>query len=161
MKNAKPPEDLIEDCRRKEILLSFKTAVESCNTKGNGNPSEKLLPISCAKKILKQLQLEGLKTEDIRRYFEDDSVESLDADMFLRFASDKSIQLTKSNRAFQLIDEANKGVVVFEDLQRVCLELGELTTEEELIEMIEFADSSGDGLLNTKHFFRISSKVNL
>ena len=81
--------------------------------------------------------------------------------MFLRFAAEKTIQMDKSDRAFQLIDEAEKGVVVFEDLQRVCLELGEEMTEEELIEMIEFADSSGDGLLRPKHFFRISHKVNL
>lgn len=81
--------------------------------------------------------------------------------MFLRFSADKSIQLEKSNKAFKLIDEANKGVVVFEDLQRVCLELGENMTEEELIEMIEFADSSGDGLLSPKHFFRIACKTNL
>ncbi len=81
--------------------------------------------------------------------------------MFLRFSADKSIQLEKSNKAFKLIDEANKGVVVFEDLQRVCLELGENMTEEELIEMIEFVDSSGDGLLSPKHFFRIACKTNL
>ncbi len=82
--------------------------------------------------------------------------------MFLRFAADKSIQLEKSNRAFELIDEANKGIIVFEDLQRVCLELGETMTEEELIEMIDYADSSGgDGLLSPKHFFRIACKTNL
>jgi len=120
-----------------------------------------LLPILYIKKALKQLQLVGLKTDDIKTYFDDDSLESLDADMFLRFAADKSIQLDRSNRAFNLMDEAKKGVVVFEDLQRVCLELGEIMTEDELIEMIEFADSSGDGLLNPKHFFRIAHKTNL
>lgn len=102
-----------------------------------------------------------LGIDDAKRYFDDDSLESLDADMFLRFAADKSIQMDKSNRAFQLMDEAKKGVVVFEDLQRVCLELGEDMTEDELIEMIEFADSSGDGLINPKRFFRIALKTNL
>lgn len=81
--------------------------------------------------------------------------------MFLRFAADKSIQIEKSNRAFELIDEAKKGVVVFEDLQRICIELGEEMSEEELMEMIEFADSSGEGLLSRKHFFRIARKTNL
>ncbi len=81
--------------------------------------------------------------------------------MFLRFAADKSIQIEKSNRAFELIDDAKKGVVVFEDLQRICIELGEEISEEELLEMIDFVDSSGEGLLTRKHFFRIARKSNL
>ena len=84
--------------------------------------------------------------------------------MFLRFAADKTIQMNKANKAFQLIDEAQKGVVVVEDLKRVCLELGEDLTDQELNEMIEWADigsSSGDGLLRPKHFFRIAHKSNL
>ena len=98
---------------------------------------------------------------EVKRYFEDDALESVDTDMILRFAADKSIQIEKSNRAFELMDEAKKGVVVFEDLQRVCVELGEEMSEEELLEMIEFADSSGEGLLSRKHFFRIARKTNL
>ena len=81
--------------------------------------------------------------------------------MFLRFAADKTMQLEKANKAFQLMDEAQKGVVVIEDLQRVCIELGEDLTEEELVEMIEFVDSTGEGLLSPEHFFRIAHKVNL
>lgn len=81
--------------------------------------------------------------------------------MFLRFAAAKSIQIEKSNRAFQLMDEAKKGIVVFEDLERVCVELGEELSKEEMVEMIEFVDSSGDGLLSPKHFFRIARKTNL
>jgi len=121
----------------------------------------KLLPISCTKKPLKQLKLVGLKTNDIKKYFDDEYLESLDADMFLRFAAEKSIQLEKSNMAFQLIDEAKRGIVVLEDLQRVCSDLGESMTDDELIEMVDFADSSGEGLLSPKHFFRIAHKTNL
>jgi len=158
---TKPPEDLIDECRRHEILFVYKKSVVSCNKKRNED--NKTLPIAYAKKPLKQLELTGLKTDDIKSYFEDDSLETLDADMFLRFAADKTIQLEKSNRAFRLMDEAQKGVVVLEDLQRVCIELGEEMTEEELIEMIEFVDSSmtNDGLLSPQHFFRIAHKVNL
>lgn len=151
---------MIEKCRRKEILLSFKSAVKSVDN-GDTTPIRKLLPISNIKKPLKQLQLRWLGIDDVKKYFDDDSLESLDADMFLRFAADKSIQMDMSNRAFELMDEAKKGLVVFEDLQRVCLELEEDMTEDELIEMIEFADSSGDGLLNPKRFFRIAQKTNL
>uniref|UniRef100_A0A6U9XVC2 EF-hand domain-containing protein n=1 Tax=Pseudo-nitzschia australis TaxID=44445 RepID=A0A6U9XVC2_9STRA len=160
---AAPPEDLIEESRRQEILLSFKTAMQSYNGKGYeaNTASSKLLPISCAKKVLKKIRLVGLKSDDIKSYFDDDYLETIDADMFLRFAAEKSIQMDRSNRAFQLMDEAEKGVVVFEDLQRVCSGLGEDIKEDELIEMIEFADSSGEGLLRPKHFFQIAHKVNL
>ena len=154
-----PPEDVIDEFRRKEILLAYKKSIVSCNKKRNETNKE--LPISYAKTPLKQLQLTGLKTDDIRKYFNDDSLEKLDADMFLRFAADKTMQLEKANKAFQLMDEAQKGVVVIEDLQRVCIELGEDLTEEELVEMIEFADSTGEGLLSPEHFFRIAHKVNL
>jgi len=159
--NAVPPEDLIDECRRNEILRSFQNALEVFREEDETTMTEKLLPISYTKKPLKELKLVGLKTIDIKNYFDDDSLGSLDADMFLRFAAEKSIQLERSNMAFQLIDEAKKGVVVLEDLQRVCSDLGETMTEDELIEMIDFVDSSGEGFLNPKHFFRIAHKTNL
>ncbi|VEU42990.1 unnamed protein product [Pseudo-nitzschia multistriata] len=155
-----PPEDLIDESRRKEILLCFKTALESYNNE-NDETSNEFLPNSFLKKPLKKLKLSGLKLDGIKSYFDDENLEALDADMFLRFAADKSIQMEKSNRAFQLIDNAGKGVVVLEDLQRACSVLGEDMTENELIEMIDFADSSGEGLLYPKHMFRIANKVNL
>ena len=151
---------MIEESRRKEILLYFKSAVESYG-EGGQTPSSKLLPISYIKKPLRQLQLRSLGAEDVKRYFEDDDIQAVDADMFLTFAASKSIQLDKSNKAFELIDEAQKGVVVIEDLQRVCLELEEPITEEELIEMMEYADPTGEGLLKPKHFFRLAQKMNL
>lgn len=160
IRTATPPEDLIEHSRRKEILMSFQTALELSKS-GDKSASDKLLPISCIKKPLKKLQLPGVATHEVKRYFGDDSLETLDVDMFLRFAAEKSMQIEKSNRAFELMDKAKKGVVVFEDLQRVCVELGEEISEEELVEMIEFADSSGEGLLSPKHFFRIARKTNL
>ena len=120
-----------------------------------------MLPISYVKKPLRQLQLRSLGAEDVKRYFEDDDIQAVDADMFLTFAASKSIQLDKSNKAFELIDEAQKGVVVIEDLQRVCLELEEPITEEELIEMMEYADPTGEGSLKPKHFFRLAQKMNL
>lgn len=156
-----PPEDVIDECRRQEILLVHKKSLSLW--RHQNSESSPSLPISHVKKALKQLQITGIKTDDIQSFFEDETLEALDDDMFLRFCSHKSIQLEKSSRAFQLIDDAEKGVVVLEDLQRVCLELGENLTESELTEMIEFADNSTskDGLLSPDHFFRIARKVNL
>jgi centrin-3 len=72
-----------------------------------------------------------------------------------------SVQQEKATRAFQLIDEAQKGVVVLEDLQRIAADLDQELTEEELVEMIQFVDKSSDGLLTPRHFFKIARKVNL
>ena len=90
-----------------------------------------------------------------------DGEEELDAATFLQFTGLKLIQTEKAEKAFNLMDTDNKGVVVMEDLQRIAKELGEDFSEQELIEMIEFVDRSGDGMLRPKDFVRIARKVNL
>ena len=52
----RPPEDLIEDCRRKEILISFQTAIKLIKN-GDRTHTGDLLPISYIKNPLRQLQL--------------------------------------------------------------------------------------------------------
>jgi Ca2+-binding EF-hand superfamily protein len=130
------------------------------------NHSSDKLSLIGAKKALKKLQLEGIRTEEIETYFEggdgcDNVINSLDADMFLRFAAVKTLQREKSDKAFALMDGGQKGVIVVEDLQRVAVELGEDFTEDDLIEMVDFLDRSGEGLLTPKHFFKIARQVNL
>lgn len=71
------------------------------------------------------------------------------------------LQKEKSKEAFLLFDEAGKGCVVLEDLQRISQELGENYTDEELEEMMVFADKKGDGLLRPKDFARIARQANL
>jgi Ca2+-binding EF-hand superfamily protein len=117
------------------------------------------LSISKAKQTLKKIGIDA-KTDEIQSFFDDD-IEELDQSLFLRFAATKWIQMEKAHQAFELIDQVQKGVVVLEDLQRVAQELGEELTEEELTEMIELVDRSGDGLLRPKDFVRIARKVNL
>ena len=73
----------------------------------------------------------------------------------------KLIQKEKALRAFALFDEVGKGCVVLEDLQRISEELGEGFTEEQLEEMLVFADRKGEGLLQPKDFVRIARNVNL
>ena len=68
----------------------------------------------------------------------------------------------KAERAFGLLDEVGKGVVVFEDLRRVANEfLEEEVTDEDLEEMIREIDQSGDGILTREDFYRLANKVNL
>jgi Ca2+-binding EF-hand superfamily protein len=168
---------MISQGRRKEILQVFQRFVVQQNGSNNhkddddndGDNNEDIPKISFSdtKRALKRLGMEGIKQDEISSYFDfddsDDSTnkEGLDGDQFLRFAAAKSIQQEKSLNAFELIDEARKGVVVLEDLQRVATDLGEDFTQEDLIEMIQFVDRSADGLLTPKHFFKIARKVNL
>ena len=71
------------------------------------------------------------------------------------------IQKERALKAFALFDEVGKGCVVLEDLQRISEELGEGFTEDQLEEMLVFADRKGEGLLGPKDFFRIARQVNL
>ena len=101
-----------------------------------------------------------IKSEEIRSLSNEEDTQ-LDESAFLHFAALKLIQLEKSNKAFDLIDTGGKGVVVVEDLARVAKELEEDLTAEELVEMMEFVDRSGDEMLSRKDFARIARKVNL
>ncbi len=107
------------------------------------------------------------KTEEIRSFFvqdddEDDAKElQLDEESLVRFAVTKAIQVDKAYKVFELMDQDGKGVVVLEDLERVAAEQGEDISREELEEMVQFADGSGEGLLTAQDFIRMARKVNL
>mmetsp|Transcript_9845 Transcript_9845/g.17982 ORF Transcript_9845/g.17982 Transcript_9845/m.17982 type:complete len:183 (+) Transcript_9845:75-623(+) len=164
--SSTPPEDLIEEGRRQDILRVFQEYSSGSNDNNDGDTKDATLSFTDTKKALKELQLVGIKQEEIKAYFgvdKDDrtSILSLDADMFLRFAAAKTIQHSRAQKAFGLMDEAQKGVVVLEDLERVATDLGENLTTEEITEMIDYIDRSGEGLLTLSHFFKIARKVNL
>ncbi|CEG45231.1 calcium-dependent protein 5 [Plasmopara halstedii] len=53
-----------------------------------------------------------------------------------------------------------KRTISFQDLKRVCTELGETLTDKEMHEIIDEADRDGDGLKNEKEFFRVIKKRN-
>eukprot|EP01057_Protomagalhaensia_wolfi_P002113 Protomagalhaensia_wolfi_Nauph_80__2112@NODE_2355_length_1118_cov_70_203892_g1845_i0_p1_GENE_NODE_2355_length_1118_cov_70_203892_g1845_i0NODE_2355_length_1118_cov_70_203892_g1845_i0_p1_ORF_typecomplete_len152_score21_36EFhand_7/PF13499_6/0_0048EFhand_7/PF13499_6/6_4e11EFhand_8/PF13833_6/18EFhand_8/PF13833_6/1_3e03EFhand_8/PF13833_6/0_21EFhand_8/PF13833_6/6_6e13EFhand_11/PF08976_11/12EFhand_11/PF08976_11/4_9e06EFhand_6/PF13405_6/0_036EFhand_6/PF13405_6/45EFhand_6/PF13405_6/0_36EFhand_5/PF13202_6/2 len=59
--------------------------------------------------------------------------------------------------AFQLFE--NNGVISFEDLQRKSIEVGETLTDEEISEMINEADTDGDGLVTESDFARLMGKA--
>ncbi|CEG49057.1 caltractin [Plasmopara halstedii] len=61
-------------------------------------------------------------------------------------------------KIFQLFDDDNTGKISFRNLKRVCTELGETLTDEEMHEMIDEADRDGDGLINEEEFFRVMKK---
>lgn len=71
-------------------------------------------------------------------------------------------QQKKAERVFELLDDAGKGVVVVQDLQRVASEMmGEDVTEDELDEMVGEIDRSGDGIIMKEDIIRLAALVGL
>lgn len=58
-------------------------------------------------------------------------------------------------RAFTLFDRTGRGKILFDDLKRVCLEVGENLPDEELQAMIDEFDIDGDGFINKEEFAKI------
>lgn len=62
------------------------------------------------------------------------------------------------HKIFSLFDDDKTGTISLKNLKRVSKELGETMTEEELREMIERADSNGDGQITPEDFYNIMTK---
>jgi Ca2+-binding EF-hand superfamily protein len=65
-------------------------------------------------------------------------------DMMTARMSDKDTK-DDINKVFRLFDDDKTGSITIQNLRRVAKELGETMTDEELMEMIERADSNADG----------------
>ena len=78
-------------------------------------------------------------------------------DMMTAKMSDKD---TKEDiqKVFNLFDDDQTGKISLRNLKRVAKELGETMTDAELLEMIERADTDGDGEINPDEFFAIMTK---
>uniref|UniRef100_A0A7S3HDR8 EF-hand domain-containing protein n=1 Tax=Spumella elongata TaxID=89044 RepID=A0A7S3HDR8_9STRA len=61
-------------------------------------------------------------------------------------------------KIFKLFDDDNTGMISLKNLKRVSKELGETMSEDELREMIERADSNGDGMITAEDFYNIMTK---
>ena len=74
------------------------------------------------------------------------------------------VQTEKARKVFALLDHAGKGVVVLEDLQTVLSNDQVLQNEvgdDNLEEMMQAVDTSGDGLLTCDDMIRIARTVGL
>ena len=63
------------------------------------------------------------------------------------------------NKVFRLFDDDKTGLITIKNLRRVARELGETISDEELMEMIERADSDGDGQVSPQDFYAIMTKT--
>lgn len=78
-------------------------------------------------------------------------------DMMTARMSDKDTR-DDINKVFRLFDDDKTGFITVKNLRRVAKELGETMTDEELMEMIERADSDGDGQVTPEDFYNIMTK---
>ncbi|KFH03569.1 putative centrin [Toxoplasma gondii MAS] len=61
-------------------------------------------------------------------------------------------------KIFSLFDDDRTGTITLKNLKRVAKELGETMSEDELREMLERADSNGDGEISFEDFYAIMTK---
>ena len=78
-------------------------------------------------------------------------------DMMTARMSDKDTR-EDIDKVFRLFDDDKTGYISLKNLRRVAKELGETMTEEELMEMIERADSDADGNVTSEDFYNIMTK---
>ena len=61
-------------------------------------------------------------------------------------------------KVFNLFDDDQTGHISLRNLKRVAKELGETMSDAELMEMIERADTDGDGEISPDEFYAITTK---
>lgn len=76
--------------------------------------------------------------------------------MTARMSENDSVEDMK--KVFKLFDENGNGYVELTDLKRIAKELSENMDDMELKEMIERADTDGDGKVSFDDFYEIMTK---
>jgi Ca2+-binding EF-hand superfamily protein len=119
--------------------------------------------IKQAKYAMQSLGLQVNK-EEIRPWLpvdKDGTSDMIDLVAFTQMAGSMIVQREKALKAFGLFDKDGKGLICLEDLQRAAQELGESMTDEELQEMLDEVDGSGEGFVDQEDFLLLARKVNL
>lgn len=105
-----------------------------------------------------------ISKEDLRKMLTD-----LDKDVNSQIAFDEFVSVMTGRlgdrdsreeiyKVFRLFDEDNTGFITFRTLKKVCQELGETLTDDELQEMIDEADRDNDNQISFEEFYRIMRK---
>jgi len=85
-----------------------------------------------------------------------DRSEAIDFDEFLDMMTKKMERgetREDLSKVFRLFDEDNTGTITFRNLKKIARDLGEDANDEELMDMIDKADSNGDGAVTLDDFF--------
>eukprot|EP01083_Nonionella_stella_P034740 94990_1 len=105
-----------------------------------------------------------VKKEEIRNMlmeFDKDGSGEIEFDEFIQMMSPRMASRdTKEEimKVFKLFDEDDTGYITFRNLKRICQELGEDLTDEEIQEMVDEADRAGNGQVTADDFYRIMKK---
>jgi Ca2+-binding EF-hand superfamily protein len=97
--------------------------------------------------MISDLDAEGNGAIDFREFL----------DMMTARMSDKDTR-EDIEKVFRLFDDEKTGRISIKNLRRVAQELGETMDDAELNEMIERADTDGDGLVTLDDFYNIMTK---
>merc|ERR1711981_75078 len=142
-------------------INEIREAFELFDTDGSGSIDAKELKVA-----MRALGFEP-KKEEIRKMVSEldkDGDNTIDFDEFMAMMSGKmSGKDAKEEilKAFKLFDDDETNKISVKNLKRVAKELGENMGDDELQEMIDEADTDGDGEINEEEFLRIMKKVQL
>lgn len=154
--NQKIRNELTEE-QKKEIKEAF-DAFDADN-KGGIEPSE-------LKLALKALGFEP-KNEEVKRILEavdkkNNKLISFDEYMEIMIdAQGKKTPEEEMKKAFEILCEEGRDKITLKSLQKICVDLGENITKEELEEMITEADKDQDEEVGEQDFIAIMKKTNM
>ncbi|KAL3901827.1 MAG: hypothetical protein SGCHY_000298 [Lobulomycetales sp.] len=147
-----------------EQKQEIREAFDLFDTDGSGTIDVKELKVA-----LRALGFEP-KKEEIKKMVQDlerngsSNNGTMDFIEFMKLMTSKMAERDSKEeilKAFKLFDDDETGKISFKNLKRVAKELGENLTDEELTEMIDEADRTGDGEVNQEDFLRILKKTHL
>mmetsp|Transcript_21379 Transcript_21379/g.19450 ORF Transcript_21379/g.19450 Transcript_21379/m.19450 type:complete len:171 (-) Transcript_21379:22-534(-) len=141
-----------------EEIEEIREAFNLFDTDGSGTIDPKEL-----KAAMQSLGFEA-KNQTIYQMIADidkDGDGSIDFDEFLDMMTAKMSDKDSKEgiqKVFNLFDDDGTGKISLRNLKRVAKELGETMSDAELLEMIERADTDGDGEINVDEFYSIMTK---
>lgn len=146
---------LIDD----DLMEELKEAFTLFDTNHNG--SVDLRELKAAMRALGHEQVTKQTCADMFREVDKEPSDSLNFEEFVKVMSSKMHPLNprdEAQRVFELFDGDGIGKISFKSLKRVTQDIGEEFTDKELHEMIQEADSNGDGNITFEEFFKVMKK---
>jgi len=141
-----------------EQIAEIKEAFNLFDTDRNGS-----IDVRELKAAMRALGFE-MKKEDVKKMLQDldkDVNGLISLDEFIGMMTGKMgdrDSVDEITKVFQLFDEDKTGFITFRNLKRVCQELNENLTDEEIQEMIYEADKDNDGQISLDEFIRVMKK---
>lgn len=139
-------------------ILEIKEAFDLFDTDGGGSIDPKEL-----KAAMTSLGFEA-KNQTIYQMISDLDADGSGTIEFPEFLNMMTARMSDKDsrddieKVFKLFDDEKLNHITIKNLRRVAKELGETMDDNELLEMIERADSDGDGIVTFEDFYNIMTK---